>query len=796
MGDERAMVANALAEASASSATPPEKLLAMADVAAREGRDVDARRLRDRAMNRLEVRAGQRLQFTPRIGETASTRGFGGGGRWAVAEPLLVEVATGRVVRAHDGAIEISPNGRYIATSSPTMLTIADLESGADIASVAGATARLAFDPTSQHLLAWLEAPNASFEIVRIDTSGRVERVGVSDFSQDQVRFDARGRHAVWPTPKGFAVYDFDRGTVKESPRGYEYIGLADTLQVDLAGKFLVANDAATHVRVTDIDTGREVFRAPASTWALSGDGTRLAWSPPFVKGRQELRIRNLLTGRDEPVSPRLLGDRTAGVWDGRCGGWEWRRFEGQRLDGFHLCTAPEGITLDLAGGTALPPDARHARARERAALCVRIGGRKCGDEWSPPTELEMQSDLRLLVMPGHMALVDMRNGEERVRFAESEFVRTVEATVSLSPDGASAVGTDVHGRTRVWDARTGAVRWRGAVRPEVTALAMFTATNDDLVTASEGGTIRRWNAATGDLLSTWNAPCTPVALASRARGQIEIACRDEDSRNVEVYEEGRAVAVAKGLSAAEVALDPAGESFAVFDDEAREVRVVPLIPSRAARTFSTARSFDVHVSVMRSRLVVQRGATAHVYDLTTGLERARIENAGRSLLSDDGSILGGAATDGLRVALLDDAVSVFFLPGPDRYRLPPLLVDKEVVVVPGQSGEDAKVFDYRRASTSRSLERKGNLVGALAAGRAPLRRVARVTDDRMLVLTTLDRSSSSRMLVALPGEPTAVALADDALPRVTGDAARVSELAQCTIGTATYPLVVCEGRF
>jgi WD40 repeat protein len=431
--------------------------------------------------------------------ESPPKLGFSAKGRWAIVGTVVIEAATGRDRAFDEGEVTISPDERWVAVRSSSQLAVWKLEDSTRVATYQGKVVDLAFDPTSEHLLAHVER-NGRAWIVRVDiASGRSWQVGdslgLADRPRDGAsmlapRFDGAGRRAVWLGANGPVLYDVLADRATETPMPLDGTSYVD--RIDVRGAVVAIGDSpleyggvvTSHARVFDLVTEREIFRAATQSWALSADGTRFAWSPPrpiernplSPSSRQVLRVRNLTTQRDEKLPTGLAINADIGKpsspWRGVCGegDWSWTELDWPRwIRGRRDCSLLDFLTLDLSTGRAtiagVTPADEYVAAAVVLKACARAGGRTCHTTFAEDDDHAIHSaDGRAFLAPvdDRVAIVELESGKIRVRLAESSQVEPGKyESATFSPDDAWLLATDSMGQTRLWDARTGAVVWR-----------------------------------------------------------------------------------------------------------------------------------------------------------------------------------------------------------------------------------------------------------------------------------------------------------------------------------------------
>jgi WD40 repeat protein len=366
------------------------------------------------------------------------------------------------------GAVQYSPDGRFLASGDSTTLRVWNAETLTEVHAVTTPAEQLAFSADGRTLFAsWTNGQDKS----------------VHTFTR-------------WDVVTGKDLPPLSVEVAAERTSAHHH------LSRDGKTLFVIAGAKATHVRAIDTTTGKDVFprqghSAPLQALAVSSDNRTLAsagddrtitlWDLGTGRVRLTLSahadaVLGLAFSSDGSRLASASRDGAIIVWDAD-NGKELLRLRGQSGCS-HVQFSPEGQTVAAGGpnGVVMRWDAATGKPLE--ALTGHAGEVRC---------VAFSPDGHWLASGGEdrsIGLHDLAGGTTRKLAAASAINEVV-----FSPDGRSlaAIGEAPETAVRLWNFETMEdVAWRGP-RGTLRGLA-FSPTLPLLATGAEDGTIRLWD--------------------------------------------------------------------------------------------------------------------------------------------------------------------------------------------------------------------------------------------------------------------------------------------------------------
>jgi WD40 repeat protein len=473
---------------------------------------------------------------------------------------VVVDLVTGRVVRTLrtagpvarvafvDGAVlAVARSGRVVAGDAPHGAVVARGPTAAPVlitprgrlARVLPHVVLLAAAPGGRFVAAAIEDRAGRRRASIFDRRGRLLHalagIGVSDleFSRDGARVvvaSADGLTTLWDARSGKRVRVF-----RDHDRDGKKLSSVNTLAFNPDGTLLATGSDDSGVRVFTVATGERTFFLFGHTnpvnqvvWSPDGrvvasasnDRTVLLWRVHDIVGAGSLAAT--LTGHGEavrtaaftPDSLRLVSgsdDGTIRIWDAepdrelRVLGRAGAPYIGARWAGDAVVAATTGGEVQIFD------------PRLRTTLHdVRLGG--------PATSFAVSGG-RVAVggANGTTTVLDVGSGRRLDAVTGSAAVNAV----AVSADGALVASGDRRGDVRVWDARTGALRWTAPQNGEVTDVA-FSPLADEVAAAGPAG-VTVWRVSDHTVVHRLSVPGGIVRIVYSPRGRL-IASADVDA--------------------------------------------------------------------------------------------------------------------------------------------------------------------------------------------------------------------------------------------------------------------------
>ncbi len=550
----------------------------------------------------------------------------------------LWDIASGREVRAMRGhgdfvsLVAFSPDGRILASSSyDKTVKLWDVASGRTIGTLSGPPLNLPSE---------LWATSMAFSPV-----GHILVLGLGD-----------GPIRLWDTTTGREL----------PPLGGRSVGTTSAL-FSPDGRLVAFGSFDGTIKIWDAASGRElrvlgrhaaivhsIAFSPDGRVLASGsaDGTAKLWD--VASGRE---LRTLAGHRDQVISVafspdgRMLatgsGDQTVKLWD-TAGGNELRTLRGHSAPITSVAFSPDGRVL-ASGSGQLGGDGVNANnaiklwdVASGAALRTLIGH----SAWV--TAVAFSRDGKLLASASGdrtVKLWDTTSGREQRTLGG--FLGRV-SSLAFSPDGRMLAAGAHDSTIRLFDVATGGDIRTLASRGDLLASVAFAPDGQRLVSASWSSTVRIWTVASGKEIASLVDFTDGSSLAITPDGYYD-ASAEKAEENLNVRVGARVFAIAsyrdKFYRPDLLRVGLAGRSlrelgFAGIDS----VKVAPIVELVDLPDSSGDPKLKVNVRIT---------------DGGGGIGQVRLFLNGSAVVQDNGTVLAGSSSGGLRsytVALADGA--------------------------------------------------------------------------------------------------------------------------------------------
>jgi RNA polymerase sigma factor (sigma-70 family) len=558
-------------------------------------------------------------------------------------------------------------------------------------------------------------------------------------------------------------------------------------------------------VRVWEVETGRELHLFPGEEHgsgglALSSDGTRLASAGQdgavtvydLTTGKETARLNRPTKDTHRVFQPagltfspdgKLLAATCAEManlqirgaltlWDMTTGRAVWEVRPDTR-EPIPVATAfsPDGKTLawDTTDGVIVVTEAATGRELRRLEA-----GAPCRFAYSP----DGKSLVAALTNDRAVVVWDAATGQESRRIGKVRaappgtgwFGHEASPSVAVSSDGKTLAATGAGNTPWLIDLATGKDVFPAAGHQSAIRSIHYSADGKTIVTRSDDGSVRRWDAATGREAGRTALPHGEVTSPLSADGST-LATGTNDGK-VRLWD------TATGRQVCEVSLPPQGfhqpavspdgTALAVIDARQRLVRVYdragkevrsfappdapPLLPGMPA-PLNPAK--PPVFSPDGQRLAVRADSRVIVYSLATGREVGRVsfpdeQAAGGVILSPDGGSLALDHQDGT-VGLCDVATG------------------RERRVFGARSKRRAGVTPTTMGAHGRPLETFGLPQPSVPVAFSPDGRLLALAHGRAVTLWDVESGKEVARREGHAGDITAVAFAPDGKSLVTG---------------------------
>ena len=431
----------------------------------------------------------------------------------------LPEGATQRIGKGAIWEIAYSPDGKYLAVASSIGTWLYDSRTGAELNLLTGhtyAATSIAFSPDGQTLATGGDWPDRTIRLWDAATGVLARTLDVSEFSGGSLAFSPDGKTLAGETyNKKVRLWDVETGARILTLEGHASSITSVAFSPD--GRTVASGSQDNTVRVWDIGTGTQKFKLTAhknnvTDVTFSPDGRMLASSS--YDGR--VRLWDASTGDLQRSLGWHIGaiyclafnsdgrtlasggeDNSVRLWDVMTGVLE-RTIEGHSSWVKSLAFSPDGQTL-ASGSWDSTVRLWNAVTGDHKRTIEGHTGMVWSVAFSPDghTLASGNGNPFPWAANNHIRILDAMTGDVH-RTLTAPRMPWVQS-VAFSPDGltiASSGGREIHR----WDVMTGEQKQAlKGHRDSVDGLA-FSSDGQTIATGSDDGTVRLWNAESGDL--------------------------------------------------------------------------------------------------------------------------------------------------------------------------------------------------------------------------------------------------------------------------------------------------------
>lgn len=268
-------------------------------------------------------------------------------------------------------------------------------------------------------------------------------------------------------------------------------------------------------VAVADVVTGQERFTLNHDT---RSSGAKEVLKVAFWGGTRHFLALQTGFSADGRLIFTINGDKSAKVWNASTGALQASIQNNERI--YRASFDPTGtrlLTVEQQGGMKL-------WNTENGSLVGEVAKKGFLEDVMKSFEFSPDGKYLATFLRGDTRIWDARSGEMKFKLANSE---TTDALFSPDSDWLVTASSDKHSAGKIWDVETGQLR---LALPSTGSKSVSLGFNHDgtiLATTNDSG-VSLWDAKTGELLATLNEARYPIAFSMDGRTLVTGARKDK----------------------------------------------------------------------------------------------------------------------------------------------------------------------------------------------------------------------------------------------------------------------------